>query len=105
MTREDYTNLTKEQIESIIKPVTREEFRQLTSEEIGKRIAVNDFLNMDRINSEILKNKTAYKVSDSEGNIFVYGYLENGYPVFRGMGGSKHIFDLNGYTVLEQLLN
>ena len=55
-----------------------------------------------RINKEIDNNNIAYKVKDEEGNIFVYGYIENGYPVFRGNRGSKHIFDLTGFEVIEK---
>jgi hypothetical protein len=55
-----------------------------------------------RINSEIDRHNTAYKVSDSEGNTFVFGGIENGHPWFRGLRGSKHIFDLTGYTVIQK---
>lgn len=55
-----------------------------------------------RINSDIDRHNTAYKVSDSEGNTFVFGGIENGHPWFRGLRGSKHIFDLTGYTVIQQ---
>lgn len=55
-----------------------------------------------RINNEIDSCKTAYKVSDSEGNIFVFGGIENGHPWFRGRRGSKHIFSLTGYKVIQQ---
>lgn len=51
-----------------------------------------------------MKKKMPYKVKDKEGNIFVFGYYSNGYPVYRGIGGSKHIFDteIQYYEILEQ---
>ena len=55
-----------------------------------------------RINSEIDACKMAYKIKDSENNIFVFGGIENDCPWYRGRGGSKHIFDLRGYLTLEQ---
>ena len=51
---------------------------------------------------EIDDNNIAYKIKDEEGNVFVYGYIENSYPVYRTLGGSKHIFDLKGYEVIEK---
>jgi len=56
----------------------------------------------ERINNEIDACKMAYKIQDNEGNRFVFGGIENGFPWYRTRGGSKHIFDLNGYEVLEQ---
>lgn len=55
-----------------------------------------------RINKEIDKHSMAYKIRDSEGNIFVFGGIENGFPWYRGSGSSKHIFDLLGYEVIEK---
>jgi hypothetical protein len=55
-----------------------------------------------RINNEIDACKMAYKVEDREGNTFVFSRIENDCPLYRGRGGSKHIFDLNGYEVLEK---
>ena len=48
--------------------------------------------------------KMPYKIQDSEGNIFVFGYYSSGYPVYRGVAGCKHIFknELQYYKVLEQ---
>jgi hypothetical protein len=55
-----------------------------------------------RINKEIDSCKMAYKIKDSEGNIFVFGCLQNGFPLYRGIGGSKHIFDLQGYEIIQK---
>ena len=55
-----------------------------------------------RINKEIDSCGMAYKVEDREGNIFVFGGIENSFPWYRGRGGSKHIFDLTGYKVIEK---
>jgi len=55
-----------------------------------------------RINKEINSCKMAYKIQDREGNTFCFGGIENGLPWYRGMRGSKHIFDLTGYEVIEQ---
>ena len=55
-----------------------------------------------RINKEIDECKMAYKIKDTEGNIFCFGGIENGCPWYRGIGGSKHIFNLTGYEVIEQ---
>ena len=48
--------------------------------------------------------KIPYKVKDKEGNIFVFADYSSGHPVYRGTGGSKHIFEseLKFYDVLEQ---
>ena len=62
----------------------------------------NDFEIETRINKEIDNCNMAYKIKDTEGNVFVYGYMENGYPVYRTSGGSKHIFDLTGFKVIEK---
>lgn len=52
----------------------------------------------------MINNKCPYKIKDKEGNIFVFGYYENGYPVYRTNRGCKHIFEseLKFYEVIEQ---
>lgn len=57
-----------------------------------------------RINKEIDKCGMAYKVMDREGNTFVFAGIENGFPLYRGRGGSKHIFDLQGLEVIEKYI-
>jgi hypothetical protein len=57
-----------------------------------------------RINKEIDNCNMAYKIKDSEGNIFVFGGIENGFPWYRGIGGSKYIFELTGYEVIEKYI-
>lgn len=57
-----------------------------------------------RINKEINSCKMAYKIKDVEGNVFCFGGIENGCSWYRGMGGSKHIFDLQGYEIIEKYL-
>ncbi|HNS71738.1 MAG TPA: hypothetical protein PKK07_03380 [bacterium] len=70
---------------------------------IAERIGEREKQNEERINKEIDSCKMAYKVKDSEGNIFCFGGIApGGFPWYRGIGGSKHIFDLTGYEVLEQ---
>ena len=54
------------------------------------------------INNEIDRCGMAYKIADKEGNTFVFSGLENGFPSYRGMGGSKHIFNLQGYDVIQK---
>jgi len=56
----------------------------------------------ERINNEIDNCEMAYKIQDRENNVFVFSRIENDCPLYRGMGGSKHIFDLRGYEVLEK---
>ena len=56
----------------------------------------------ERINKEIDKCNMAYKLKDVYGNIFVFSGIENGYAWYRGIGGSKHIFNLDGYEVIKQ---
>ncbi len=56
------------------------------------------------INKEIDSCNMAYKLRDKDGNIFVFAGIENGFPVYRGKRGRKHIFDLVGYEVLEKYL-
>ena len=72
-----------------------------TSERIS-RIAENDKSTEERINKEIDSCKMAYKIKDFEGNTFCFGGIESGFPIYRGIGGSKHIFDLAGYEIIEQ---
>lgn len=55
-----------------------------------------------KINKEIDSCNMAYKIMDSEGNTFIFSGIENGFPLYRGNKGSKHIFDLQGYTVIEK---
>lgn len=57
------------------------------------------------INKAIDNVDMAYKIKDKEGNIFVFGGIENGFPWYRGLGGSKHIFQLDGYEVVEKYIN
>ena len=68
----------------------------------AERIKENEKRNEARINGEIDKSKMAYKIKDIEGNVFCFKGIENGFPVYRTHGGSKHIFDLTGYEVIEQ---
>lgn len=53
------------------------------------------------INTELKRYNMAYKIQDKDGNIFVYGGLDNEIPWYRGISGSKHIFSMDGYEVLE----
>ncbi|MBU3173312.1 hypothetical protein [Clostridium estertheticum] len=56
-------------------------------------------------NDAVESNKQCpYKIKDVEGNMFVYAYHENGYPVYRTRGGSKHIFEneFKFYIIIEQ---
>ncbi|MFA5485453.1 MAG: hypothetical protein WC260_04370 [Candidatus Pacearchaeota archaeon] len=45
-----------------------------------------------------------YKVKDTEGNIFVFAGYSLGHPVYRGLGGYKHIYenDLEFYEVIQE---
>jgi len=69
---------------------------------IAERIAANDKRIEERINKEIDNCKMAYKIKDTEGNTFCFKGIENGHPLYRGIGGSKHIFDMAGYEIIEQ---
>jgi len=64
----------------------------------------NDLEIEARINKEIDFCNMAYKVKDRDGNTFVFGGIENGHPWFRGTGGSKHIFSLVGYEIIEKYI-
>jgi len=55
-----------------------------------------------KINKEIGSCEMAYKIMDEDGNTFFFSGLENGFPAYRTMGGSKHIFDLQGYEVIQK---
>ena len=70
----------------------------------SKMMRENDKRNEERINKEIYECKMAYKIQDSEGNVFVFAGLENGFPSYRCAGGRKHIFQLTGFKVLEQYI-
>lgn len=75
-------------------------------EQIAQMIKENDKRNQDRINAEIDKYHMAYKIKDSDGNVFCWGGVaKGGLPWYRGIGGSKHIFDLTGYEVIEKYVN
>ena len=70
---------------------------------IAKMIKENEKCNQDRINAEIDKYHMAYKIKDSEGNIFCWGGVaKGGFPLYRGVGGTTHIFDLTGYEIIEK---
>lgn len=70
---------------------------------IADRIKENDKEVEKRINREIDSCGMAYKIKDSEGNQFVFaGLASGGFPLYRGRGGQKHIFDLIGYEVIEK---
>jgi hypothetical protein len=62
----------------------------------------HDEENENRINGELKRCNMPYKLRDREGNAFTYGYIENGFAVYRGKRGSKHIFDARGYEVVQQ---
>lgn len=70
--------------------------------EIMRTFINHDQENENRINGELKACNMPYKLRDREGNTFIYGYIENGYPVYRGQGGSKHIFNTQGYEILQQ---
>lgn len=70
----------------------------------SKMMRENSKRNEEKINKEIDECKMAYKIEDVEGNVFVFACMENGFPVYRCNGGSKHIFHLNGFKVLEQYI-
>lgn len=70
----------------------------------AERIAINEKRIEERINKEIDSCKMAYKIKDTEGNTFVFARIENGFPVFRTIGGSTHIFNLNGYEIVEKYI-
>lgn len=70
--------------------------------EIMRMFINHDEENENRINGELKGCNMPYKLRDSEGNTFTYGYIENGFPVYRGQGGSKHIFDTQGYEIIQQ---
>lgn len=75
----------------------------MTIEERIKNINERDEQNRISTNALIDRFKMAYEVMDSEGNKFVWaGVAEGGFPLYRGRGGSKHIFNLNGYTIIRQ---
>lgn len=57
-----------------------------------------------KVNREINRCGMAYRVEDTEGNQFVFAGLENGHPLYNGVRGSTHIFDLQGYKVIEKYL-
>lgn len=56
----------------------------------------------ERINREIDHSQMAYRIKDSEGNVFVFKGIENGIPLYRTNGGTTHVMDLIGYEVLEK---
>lgn len=93
---------------------TKKEFMEYFSNEDGtwnaekyaEHEAQKDKVRIDRVNKELAKHGMAYKVSDSEGNTFVYEGLEPGIgcvlTAYRGMRGSKIISGMTGLTVIQQ---
>ena len=69
---------------------------------LGDMFRENDKRIEKRINKEIDMCGMAYKIKDKEGNQFVFAGLENGFPLYSGKRGQKHIFDLIGYEVIEK---
>jgi hypothetical protein len=69
------------------------------------RINKNTEENNANLNKLIDKEKAAYKIADTDGNTFVFAGLESGFPIYRGNGGSKHIFDLLGYEIIEKYVS
>ena len=70
---------------------------------MADRIKENDKRIEERINREIDSCGMAYKIKDREGNQFVFAGLASGsFPLYRGNGGQKHIFDLVGYEIIEK---
>ncbi len=67
-------------------------------------IKKNEIENQNRTNSEIDNSGMAYKIKDTEGNIFVFAGMENGFPTYRTGGGMKHIFQLDGYEIIEKYI-
>ena len=54
------------------------------------------------INEQIDSVGLAYKIKDTQGHIFCFARIENGFPVYRTNGGSKIITDLLGYEIVEK---
>ena len=70
---------------------------------LAESIKENDRRIEERINKEIDSCGMAYKIRDNEGNQFVFaGLARGGFPLYRGKGGQKHIFDLVEYEVIEK---
>jgi len=69
---------------------------------LAEGIKDNDKRIEERINRKIDNCGMAYKIKDKKDNQFVFAGIENGFPVYRGIGGRIHIFDLRGYEVLEK---
>lgn len=56
----------------------------------------------ERINKEIDSCGLAYKLTDREGNIFIFAGIEGGFPNYRTRGGRVVITDLVGYDIVEK---
>lgn len=76
----------------------------MTMLKLRKMIEKNEAENRIRVNNEIDKAGMAYKLKDEEGNEFVYAGMENGYPIYRTASGQKHIFQIDGYEIVEKYL-
>lgn len=42
-----------------------------------------------------------YKIKDVDNNEFVFAYIENETPVYKGNRGVKHVFDIDKYIIIE----
>lgn len=91
--------------------MTRAEFNAMFIKEDGtwnteaylKHEAENDAKRIERINNELDSVKMAYRVKDTEDNTFTYqGLATGGFPLYRCAGGTTHLFNMNGLTIIQQ---
>lgn len=78
--------------------------QNFTYDEIKEVEQVEEQKQIKEVEEEKEDNKLPYKIKDTEGNIFVFRYYENGHPIYSCCGNSKHIFenDIPKYTVIEK---
>ena len=82
--------------------MTRAEYNAMSAEQKIQMRADRERKRINRINAELKAYKMAYMVKDFDGNTFTYEGLSNGFPSYRGVSCSKHIFDMSGLTVMQQ---
>ena len=111
MTRAEWNALTKERQNEITTTEAKMNEAQMSKSEYWAlsddlRQAVSEYrgmLRVERVNAELNKHNLAYRIEDVDGNQFCYGgEASGGLPLYNGSSGSKHIFDLVGYKVLQQ---
>ena len=56
---------------------------------------------MIKLTTDNVTKMYPYKIKDVDNNEFVFAYIENHTPVYKGNRGVKHVFDIDKYIIIE----